>query len=219
MVKAKIYIEGGGDGSALRALFRKAWRQFFQAAGLVGRMPAVVRGGSREETWRKFSTAFVEAPSDEVPILLVDAEGPVASGHSAWRHLAKRDGWSRPSGAEDEQAFLMVQFMETWLLADAEGLAKYFGAAFRGSALRSWPDLEEVPRKTVLDALQRASAECRTRYAKGEVSFELLARTDPKSVEDKCSHARRLLDHLRGNLFAPGRRRRQGGGAGRNSPG
>lgn len=113
----------------------------------------------------------------------------------------------------------MVQFMETWLLADAEGLAKYFGAAFRGSALRSWPDLEEVPRKTVLDALERASARCRTRYAKGEVSFELLARTDPKSVEAKCSHARRLLEHLRGDLFAPARRGKKGAGAGRSRPG
>ena len=219
MVKAKIYIEGGGDGSALRALFRQAWRQFFQSAGLVGRMPAVVRGGSREETWRKFSTAIVQTSSDEVPILLVDAEAPVASGHTAWRHLAERDGWSRPTGANDDQAFLMVQFMETWLLADVEGLAKYFGAAFRGSALRSWPDPEKVERKTVLRALQQASAKCRTRYAKGKVSFKLLARTNPKSVEEKCSHARRLLDHLRGDLFAPDRRGKRGGGAGRNRPG
>lgn len=219
MVKAKIYIEGGGDGKALGALFRQAWAHFFRAAGLEGRMPAVVRGGSRNETWRKFATAVAKAVIDEVPILLVDAEGPVASEHTVWRHLEKHDRWSRPSGAEDEQAFLMVQFMETWLVADPEGLATYFGTAFRGSALQPWPELEAVPKKAVLDALERASANCRTRYAKGKVSFELLARTDPESVQEKCSHARRLLDHLRGDLFAPGRRRRQGGGAGRNSPG
>lgn len=217
-MKAKIYIEGGGDSKALGSLFRKSWRTFFGAAGLNGRMPAVVRGGSRKETWDKFKAAIAKASSDEVPILLVDAEGRVASGHTVWRHLEKRDRWSRPAEVKDEQAFLMVQFMETWLVADAEGLAKYFGAAFRGSALRSWPDLEEVPRETVLDALQRASAKCRTRYAKGRVSFELLARTDPKSVEEKCSHARRLLGHLRSDLFAPRRRGKKRAGAGRDSP-
>lgn len=219
MVKAKIYIEGGGDSKALGSLFRESWRTFFRAAGLEGRMPAVVRGGSRNETWAQFAAAVAKAVIDEVPILLVDAEGPVASGHTAWRHLAERDGWSRPTGAKDDQAFLMVQFMETWLLADAKGLAKYFGAAFRASALRSWTDLEAVPRETVLGALERASAECGTRYAKGKVSFELLARTDPESVQEKCSHARRLLDHLRGDLFARGRRRRQGADAGPDGSG
>lgn len=218
-MKAKIYIEGGGDSKALGVLFRRSWRAFFGAAGLDGRMPAVVRGGSRNETWSKFEAAVAKASSDEVPILLVDAEGRVASGHTVWRHLEKRDRWSRPAEVKDEQAFLMVQAMETWLLADAEGLAKYFGAAFRRSALRSWPDLEKVERKTVLRALRQASAKCRTRYEKGKVSFELLARTDPKSVEEKCSHARRLLGHLRGDLFAPDRRGKRGGGAGRNRPG
>lgn len=197
MVRAKIYIEGGGEGRALEVLFRRAWARFFGSAGLVGRMPAVVRGGSREETYRKFSTAVAAARSQEVPILLVDAEGPVASDHTVWQHLGKRDDWSRPNGAEEDQAFLMVQFMETWLVADPDGLAKYFGAGFRPSALRSWPDLEGVPKETVLRALERASAKCRTPYAKGKVSFELLAVTDPKSVEAKCPHARRFLEHLR----------------------
>jgi hypothetical protein len=49
----------------------------------------------------------------------------------------------------------------------------------------------------VLGALERATAACRKGYAKGKVSFELLARIDPARVEAACPHARALLDRLR----------------------
>ena len=91
----------------------------------------------------------------------------------------------------------MVQAMETWFLADRDALRAYFGDGFRAKAIRAWPDLESVPRETVLDALKRATAACRKSYAKGRVSFELLARIDPARVEAACPHARGLLDRLR----------------------
>ena len=69
----------------------------------------------------------------------------------------------------------MVQVMETWFLADRDALRNCFGAQFAENALRQWPELEAVPKQTVLDALQRATARCQKRYAKGKVSFELLA--------------------------------------------
>ena len=53
----RIYIEGGGDGRILDTLFRQGWQRFFQAAGLSGHMPAVVRGGGRTQTWDMFVTA------------------------------------------------------------------------------------------------------------------------------------------------------------------
>ena len=91
----------------------------------------------------------------------------------------------------------MVQVMETWFLADREALRNYFGAGFRENALKAWPKLEDVPKSTVLEALERATASCRTPYSKGRVSFEVLARVAPARVEAACPHAKALLDELR----------------------
>ena len=87
--------------------------------------------------------------------------------------------------------------METWLLADRQALRRYFGPQFAESALPNWPDLERVPKDTVLDALTKASARCRKQYAKGKVSFELLAQVDPDRVAAACAHARALVGKLR----------------------
>ena len=195
-MKATLYVEGGGDGRSLHSRFREGWREFLRSAGVDGRVK-IVRGGGRERTYRRFATAAASAGSGAVALLLVDSEDPVAAGHTIWRHLAARDGWTRPGDAGDDQAFLMVQAMETWFLADRDALRAYFGDGFRAKAIRAWPDLESVPRETVLDALKRATAACRKSYAKGRVSFELLARIDPARVEAACPHARALLDRLR----------------------
>ena len=123
--------------------------------------------------------------------------GPVAPGATAWEHLHARDGWTRPEAAGDDQVFLMVQVMETWFLVDRDALRRYFGAEFRENAISRWPVLEDVPKARVLKALERATAACRKSYAKGRVSFELLARVDPDRLGAACPHARALLDRLR----------------------
>jgi hypothetical protein len=198
MVTPRIYIEGGGEGHLLDTLFRQGWTAFFKTAGLEGKMPGIVRGQGRTRTFDLFVTAVMNPRPGVLPLLLVDSEGPLAEGSTAWQHLKARDNWERPAGAGDDQAFLMVQLMESWFLADRGLLHAYFGAALREEALRAWLSLESVPKETVLATLDRATAACRTPYAKGKVSFELLARLSPESVEKACPNARRLLDHLRG---------------------
>ena len=192
-----LYIEGGGDNRRQSAQFREGWTKFFAMAGLGGRMPKVVRGGSRKQTFDQFAADIVERRPDVIPLLLVDSEDSVRPDHSVWQHLQARDGWARPTDAGDDDAFLMVQVMETWFLADRDALRNCFGAQFAENAFRQWPELEAVPKQTVLDALQRATARCQKRYAKGKVSFELLAQVDPTRVEAACPHARALLDRLR----------------------
>ena len=193
---ATLYVEGGGEGRSLRARFREGWREFLRCGGVDGKVK-VVRGGGRERTYRRFVTAATSAGSGAAPLLLVDGEAPVAEGHTVWRHLGARDGWVRPDGVGDDQAFLMVQVMETWFLADRGALHAYFGDGFRENAIPARPDLEGVPKATVFKALERATGSCRQSYAKGRVSFELLARIDPARVEAACPHARALLDRLR----------------------
>ena len=91
----------------------------------------------------------------------------------------------------------MVQVMETWFLADREALRRYFGEGFRDRAIKHWPILEDVPKSTVLEALESATKECRKPYAKGKTSFELLGEVDPACVAAACPHAEALLQRLR----------------------
>ena len=87
----------------------------------------------------------------------------------------------------------MVQVMETWLLADVDALQRCFGASFRRSALRAWPQLEQVPKETIFDVLVQASGK---RYTKRK-AFDLLELISPDLVENACPHAKALLNHLR----------------------
>lgn len=197
-MRVKLYIEGGGEGHLLDTLFRQGWKQFFEAAGLSGKMPSVVRGQGRKQTLDLFVTAVANPRGGTLPLLLVDSEDPVEEGHSVWQHLEARDGWTRPPGAADDQAFLMVQVMETWFLADRNMLRRYFGNSLRENHLPQWPVLEAVPKRSVFDALAKATAGCRKHYAKGKVSFELLGLLSPPLVEAACPHAKALLERLRG---------------------
>ena len=161
-------------------------------------MPRVVRGEGREQTFDKFKTALQRKSRDEIVILLVDSEGPVATGHSAWQHLLNRDNWHQPTGAADDSAYLMVQVMETWFLANRDALRDFFGPQLNENHFREWPNLEQVPRDTVLNALEQATSNCQKPYRKGRVSFELLGRIDPQQVAAACPHANHLLNYLRG---------------------
>lgn len=159
-MSAKIYVEGGGAGELLDTLFRQGWSDFFRASGLTGRMPRVVRGQGRLRTFDLFVNSVSSASAGELPMLLVDSEKAVAPAHTVWQHLKlkSRDNWDKPNGAADDQAFLMVQVMESWFLADRALLRSYFGPALRVAHLKAWPALEQVSKPDVMNALEQATA-------------------------------------------------------------
>ena len=68
------------------------------------------------------------------------------------------------------------------------GRQEAFDAAFR---------VEAVPKQTVYETLEKATAECKHAYRKGDVSFDVLASMDPAKVEAACPHAKELLQRLR----------------------
>lgn len=193
----RIYAEGGGEGQFLDTQFRQAWCEFFKSAGLPGRMPRVIRGKGRGRTFDLFRTAIAHPMNGTLPLLLVDSEDPIQEGRTVWQHLKMRDGWDCPAGASEDQAHLMVQVMETWFLADGSMLRAYFGSAFNDKAIPKWPDLESVPKGTVLNVLSSATAKCKVKYTKGRVSYDLLSRLNPDEVASHCGYARRLLSRLR----------------------
>ena len=196
-MKVRLLIEGGGSGETSDKDFRHAWRRFFAAAGLTGRLPQVVRGEGREQTFDKFKSALRRRRRDEIVLVLVDSEGPVATRQSAWQHLRNQDNWEQPPDADDDSAYLMVQLMETWFLADRTALRNFFGPLFNENPFRAWQNLEDVHKDTVLNAMDQATRDCQKRYRKGRVSFELLGQIDPEQVAAACPRADQLLAYLR----------------------
>ncbi len=198
----KLYVEGGAQDSALeRSLCRQAFSKFFSAdPRLKGKLPRTVPCGGRKATFDAFVTEVRNPKPGVLPLLLVDSESRVARNKSSWEHLKSRPGdeWELPNGATEHQVFLMVQVMETWFIADREAMELFFGADFRRSSIPSWPELEEVPKQSVYEALNKATADCGARrYAKGRLSFNLLAGISPAKVEAASPHARRLFERLR----------------------
>ena len=197
MVKARLFIEGGGAGKRQSNAFRTAWRDFFQSTGITDNQPAIVRGGSRNQTFDRFLSAARNPTDGEFPILLVDSEASVAHGRPAWEHLLANDGWRRPPNAEGQQAFLMVQAMEAWLLADRQALRNFFGRSFNENGLPRFSNLESIPKDSLEPSLHRATANCNPQYTKGPVSFDILRRVNADNVAARCPHAKALLDFLR----------------------
>ena len=197
-MKVKIYVEGGGDGKSLKTRCRQGFSSFFAKAGLAGRKPQIIAGGSRNSAFDRFRTALGSRNAEEFVVLLVDSENPVADAAGPWLHLRTRDQWEKPDVATDDNAHLMVQCMEAWFLADKDGLAAYFGQGFNRNALPRRREIEDVAKDDVLNGLKRATRQCKKgEYGKGRHSFDILEQTDPAKVMAASPHARRLVETLR----------------------
>lgn len=189
MVTTKLYVEGGGDGN-LDTFCRQGFSRLLESAGLKDRMPRITACGGRDQAFRNFKTAMKNRQPGELPLLLVDSEDVVDAGLSVWQHLNDRDGWDKPEGTGNDQAFLMAVCMETWFIADREALENFFGNQFKEGLIPKWPDLEVVPKGNIFAVLKSATAKCeKKKYSKGKVSFELLGTIDAATVTANCTHA------------------------------
>ena len=205
-MSVRVYVEGGGN-KATDSDCKRAFRTLLSEAGFRGRLPRVFPSGSRNDAFDDFQTALRSRTGNDYPILLVDSEDPVvdanqpdADSSGAWRHLSERDKWTRPTGAEDDQAQLMVTAMETWLLADRQALAAYFPNMNAG-ALPPDTELEDRRREDVLRALENAARpSSKGGYAKGRDSFALLGQANPDTLSSRLPHFRRFIETLEAHL-------------------
>lgn len=160
-------------------------------------MPRVLAVGGRGDAFKEFSRRVKDA--EAVRLLLVDSEGPVATGTSPWAHVAKREGdhWVQPSGVTNEQLHFMVESMETWLVADPEALAAFYGNGFKKQKLPPVQGLEQHSKGKIAEALDAATKETKTkgRYAKSH-GFYLIGKIDPVKVRRACQFAERFFDEL-----------------------
>ena len=190
-------MEGGGEGNATKAALRQGMDTFLQPLKEAARDKALswklVCCGPRNEAFQRFQNA-VNSGDDVVNVLLVDAEGPVKN--PARRHLRDRDGWNLRFTPE-ETVHLMVQTMETWIVADAAALSQYYGQGFGTSKLPKATNLETVPKPTVERSLDEATEPTQKgRYHKIRHASDLLKRIDVESVKERCAHCQRLFDEV-----------------------
>jgi hypothetical protein len=182
-VSVRIYIEGGGDSKELHVRCREGFRKLLERCGFVGHMPRLVACGSRTATFADFKIEHRKASPGDFVAMILGSEEPAADLHQTWQHLADRDKWATPENAHDDQVFLMITCMETWIVADRATLAEHFGSEFQQSALPASTGLEARSRQAIQDALAHASRSCKNAYAKGKRSFEILGKLDPATLE------------------------------------
>lgn len=191
-----IYLEGGGDSRDGKAALRQGMDALLQPlkAEAQGRALGwkLVPCGGRDRAFRAFRNAA--GSDDTLVVLLVDSEDPVSTRPVA--HLAQRDGWDLHD-AENDAVHLMVQVMETWIVADADALEGYYGGGFNAGQLPRRQALEEVPKAEIERTLRQATAKTtKGAYHKIRHASELLARIDRERVKARCRHFKRLWEWL-----------------------
>ena len=215
-----IYLEGGGDKPETLTPFRQGMSVFLKpladAAGEKRIRWKIIPCGGRSQTYDAFKNALKTEP-DVFNVLLVDAEESVKDRNKPWAHLKQRRGdeWSKPAKATDEQCHLMVVTMETWFLADAEGLAKLFRKTkgFDASAFPAMPVepsppkpgesprppkpaafLESKSKSAVNAILKKAFKGTQAgEYRKIDDGARMLKAVDPAKVRKQCPSCERLF--------------------------
>jgi len=195
-VSVRVYVEGGGDARSTKDACREAFRSLFTKIVPPESALKVIASGGRQKAYQNFCDALRDHP-DQTVMLLVDSEGPVHTG--VWEHLRDRsgDGWKKPTGANKNQAHLMVQCMEAWFLADKDLLREHYGQHFGASALRRQPNVELIRKSDVEASLKQATRRTtKGPYQKSSHAFALLALIDPAKVRAASAHAALFFDTL-----------------------
>ena len=198
MTSIAIYLEGGGNGAAGKAALRQGFDAFLKPLKDAGETRGfrwkLVACGSRIQACNSFFQAHQSGDHSHV-FLLVDSEEPVTLGPVA--HLVKRDGQSQLSGIAEKFVHLMVQTMETWIVADAEALKAYYGQGFAANQLPQADNLETVAKTWIASALDSATRKTgKGSYHKIGHAKDLLGKISRQTVEKRCPSSRRFFSEI-----------------------
>lgn len=196
----RIYIEGGAGGRSADSDFRRGWKKFLNELHLLARENAyhsleIVRGKGRTNTFSRFNAHQREYP-DDLCVLLVDAEMGVPDGTRVWDFVEHRSGdrWQCPSWATERHLYLMVHFVETWLITDIEALQKFFGRGFNQQELPT-TNLETRSKADIEQALERATrGSLKGPYRHGQ-AHKIIESVKPGRVKS-LRHGHRLFSSL-----------------------
>jgi len=189
-------MEGGGDSADDKASLRRGMSEFLSPLREAARQKRlhwkVVPCGGRNATHDAFLNATKTWP-DTVNVLVIDSEAPVANLNSPRAHLKQRDGWDL-TAIHEESIHLMIQIMETWIIADADAVARYYEQRFQKSALPRVQNLEGVEKVSIYSALKQATAKTQKgEYQKIRHAAALLTGIDPAIVRQRCPSCDRLF--------------------------
>lgn len=193
-------MEGGGSNQTSKTALRRGMDEFLRPLKQAARRRALkwklVLCGSRSETSRRFRDACKNAGPAEEQILLVDSEAPVSVRPRAHLREQSGDRWDLTFARRDT-VHLMVQVMETWIVADPDAMAGYYGRRFDLSRLPKRTDLEGEPKANIQRAIREATKSTRKgAYQKIRDASRLLMRIDRERVMSRCQHCKRLFEEL-----------------------
>jgi len=191
-------MEGGGQTKNTKAALRQGMEVFLgdikDACQRRGWQWKLVPCGSRGETYQRFQHARQNACA-RIVVLLVDSESDVGAA-TPTRHLAALDGWNL-EGIGDDLVHLMVQMMETWIVADPATLKAYYRSGFQENVLPRGQNLEKVSKMDISQALDRATrGSDKGKYHKIRHAQQILQRVNSRTVRERCSYCERLFETL-----------------------
>ena len=198
--RVRIYIEGGAEGRAADNDFRRGWKTFLRDLHALAREHGfqsleIVRGKSRTNAFNRFRMHKQEHPED-LCVLLVDAERTTPEDARLWDFVSEREGgiWQRPAWATENHLYLMVVFVETWLVSDPDALRRFFGRYFDQGPLPT-TNLEARSKGEIERALRKATQNSpKGPYRHGQ-AHQLIGLVDPATVMN-LYHGQRLFQGL-----------------------
>lgn len=209
MKRLAVYLEGGGNTAQEKADLRKGFELLFQVQRKAifdkgGRLDFIPSGG-RDMVYKRFAAAFRKPGQVIMVILLVDSEEAVAgeikgkpevNAETRKHHLIKRDNRDL-AGVPAEIIHLMVQCMESWIVADSDALADFYGKWFHARSLPSRNNLEDEPKLEVYEKLARATEKTsKGVYGKIKHASRLLALIDRDKTGKRCPRFKTLIEWL-----------------------
>ena len=117
----------------------------------------------------------------------MDSESPVLA-KTVWKHLSQRqgDGWKKPTDASDDQAFLMVQCMEAWFLADHDALNSFLNT----KTFKRANNVESILKIDVMKHIEAGFKKGKQGdYRKGSDSWKILSQLRPSEIRRASKHA------------------------------
>jgi hypothetical protein len=196
----RVYIEGGAKGRIADSDFRCGWKKFLRELHELARQHGyggleVVRGTGRENTYERFTHNDPNHARD-LRVLLVDSEMAVPDGSNVWDIVARREGdrWHCPGWATENHLYLMVHFVETWLLTDQVALQRFFRRGFNTAVLPT-TELENRSKNEIERALERATRNSNKGSYQHVHAHAILEMVDPERVKT-LYHGRRLFNTL-----------------------
>jgi Domain of unknown function (DUF4276) len=196
-------MEGGGDSKEGKARLRQGMAEFVRKV-VAQKKPGwkIVPCGSRNDAHDAFRNANRTSP-ESFNVLLVDSKEAVAQAQSPRNHLQQRDRWDL-KGVNEDSIHLMIQIMETWIIADPDTVAAYYKQHFLKNALPRDQNIEGVGKGQIYGALHHATMKTQKKeYRKIRDAAALLEAIDPVIVRRRCPSCDRLFATLERAINSP----------------